>query len=366
MARNNEILKKTKWFVSIVKEKIWLEEMALEGWFLTDMFMGARYTFEKREPKKVIYEVDRFNLPKNPTLKEIKHKEEFLAMATEMGWQVVVHDEDQNYYLCKEYQEDEINELYSDYESRQQRASKFFHRYNELREVMVSLSFLMTILGIIIAIMNKVSSSTSSGFIIFIFGYLIFCLGFNLLYKNITKNLYNELLMTTEEWKELHNRSSNYKTLRRIIFTNKKFYQFLSKESKNGWHIIKMSNAKYVFYKGEPGNYIYTIDTKSLTNNRIRKMGLKKIKDSKDWGNINNDWQVQSIKDAESKNWSFVCALENQTILYRSQENKMPEDLNDSKYGKGLLYNSFISQFGIFFLIGVVIGLVAGIVSVGL
>ena len=40
------------------------------------------------------YEIDRFNLPKHPSLKDIRHKEIFLDMAREMGWQVVAHDED--------------------------------------------------------------------------------------------------------------------------------------------------------------------------------------------------------------------------------------------------------------------------------
>jgi len=129
MATNNTTLKQTKWIISLVKEKLWLEEMALKGWHLSNLTWGIRYTFEKREPKKLIYEIDRFNLPKHPTLKEIKHKAEFIDVATEMGWKVIVHDEDQNYYFCKEYKEGEINELYNDYDSKQFRAQKYYNHY---------------------------------------------------------------------------------------------------------------------------------------------------------------------------------------------------------------------------------------------
>lgn len=361
MTSNKVIKKQTKWFISIIKEKLWLEEMALEGWFLIDMVWGVRYTFEKREPKKVIYEVDRFNLPKSPTLKDIRHKQEFLTMATEMGWQVVVHDEDQNHYLCKEYKEGEINELYNDSESKEHHAKKYSSRYHEFREIMLSLTFFMSILGLIIATMNKFSDSNSTGFIIFIFGYLVFCLGCNLLYKKLAHNIHDDLLMTTKEWKEHHINGSNNKIIRKLYINDKKFTQFLWKQSMNGWHITKMSNTKHVFIKGEPGNYIYTMDNKYLTNQRIKILGLEKLKDSKDWYGTNNDWQLQSLKDAESKNWSFVCAMENQTILYRSKENQISEELNDKKYEKGFHINSFVEKIGIWFFIGGIIGLVVGI-----
>ena len=52
----NNIIKKTKPFVSIMKEKIWLEQMALKGYKLIQMTMGMRYTFEKIEPTRLIYD----------------------------------------------------------------------------------------------------------------------------------------------------------------------------------------------------------------------------------------------------------------------------------------------------------------------
>ena len=36
------------------KERMWLEEMALQGWFLTDISLGMIYTFKKNEPKHML------------------------------------------------------------------------------------------------------------------------------------------------------------------------------------------------------------------------------------------------------------------------------------------------------------------------
>jgi len=357
---NNAILKQTKFMISMVKEKLWLEDMALEGWFLTEMTMGCRYTFEKRLPQKLIYEVDRFNLPKNPTLKEIRQKEEFLAMAAEMGWSVIVHDEDLNYYFCKEYKDGEINELYNDFESRKFRSDKYYKRYKEAETQMTRLSLIMAIIGLIVAIAN-IKTSDHSGFIIFLFAYEVFCLGFCVIYAKVAEKLSKELSMATREWQELYsNHAHKVKIVYKLVFTNKKLKQFLTERSMKGWHLVNMSVLKYVFLNGEAEQYDYTMDSKHLTNLRIKKKGDDKIKDSKDWCGLNNDWQVQSLKDAENKNWRFVCALENRAILYRSQRNMQPESLNDKRYEKRFRFTSLTGQLGVWVLIGGIAGGIFG------
>ena len=76
--------KKLKLFASLQKERLWLEAMARDGWFLENITLGIFYTFQKGEPKNMMYEADRFNLPKKPTLEEIRHKEFFMDMADEL------------------------------------------------------------------------------------------------------------------------------------------------------------------------------------------------------------------------------------------------------------------------------------------
>ena len=62
------------------------------------------------------------------------------------------------------------------------------------------------------------------------------------------------------------------------------------------------------------------MDTKYLTNRRRKKSGGSAFKDSRDWEGRNNDWQVQSLKEAEEAGWSFVGAVECRNILYRAEK----------------------------------------------
>ena len=100
--RKDNTLSLIRFFISIRKEKAFLEEMALKGWFFSDLKLGVKYIFKKGEPKKMIYEVDRFNLPKNPTIKDIMARKNFIETAYEMGWKVITHDETLIYYFGKE------------------------------------------------------------------------------------------------------------------------------------------------------------------------------------------------------------------------------------------------------------------------
>ena len=56
-------IKKFKLFVSLRQQCQWLEEMARQGLFFKNIVWGCLFTFEKGEPKNMMYEVDRFNLP---------------------------------------------------------------------------------------------------------------------------------------------------------------------------------------------------------------------------------------------------------------------------------------------------------------
>ena len=51
------------------------------------------------------------------------------------------------------------------------------------------------------------------------------------------------------------------------------------------------------------------MDTKYLTNQRRKQEGNSVFRDSRDWSGGNNDWQVQSLRDAEAAGWEFVGAV---------------------------------------------------------
>lgn len=124
-----ETIKKCHYTFSFQKEKIWLEEMAAQGWFFKNVTLHFCYTFEKGIPQKGCYEIDRYNLPKNPTLTQLKEKDDFMEMAAEMGWKLLAHDEDLNYYYYKKYEENGINELYNDADARCTHGKKYYYFY---------------------------------------------------------------------------------------------------------------------------------------------------------------------------------------------------------------------------------------------
>jgi len=107
-----------KFFISLRKECNWLRKMAQDGWLIKDMKFGILYTFEKAEPVNMVYEADRFNLPNHPSEKDIRQKEEFCAIAEELGWYEVMHDEDMNYYFAKEYDENELIAILNEFQAR--------------------------------------------------------------------------------------------------------------------------------------------------------------------------------------------------------------------------------------------------------
>ena len=103
------------------------------------------------------------------------------------------------------------------------------------------------------------------------------------------------------------------------------------------------------------------MDTKWLTNKRCKKNN-KKITDMKDINGINNDWQVQSVKDAEEKGWSFVCALENKGIIYKGDKS-MAQPITDLKYEKNLRCISIIGNWGVIISVCGCIGFIFGFLS---
>ena len=150
-----------------------------------------------------------------------------------------------------------------------------------------------------------------------------------ILYNKVGELYYNEFLITEEEWIKKNDYLNNdSKILRKYIFRSKTLQKFLEKESENGWYPQKLSLTRYTFIKSESGRYQYIMDSKYLTNKRLKAIGASKISDPKDLGGIGNDWQVQSVEDAEKLGWKFVCAVQNQSILYRAPKANNVEQLN--------------------------------------
>lgn len=361
-------MKKLKIFVSYQKERIWLEQMAQKGWFLSNISLGIFYSFQKGEPKKMMYEVDRFNLPKKPTLEEIRHKEIFMDVAKELGWQEVTHDEGLTYYFCKEYKEGDINELYNDEESRKQRGDKFNDFIQEKAQELVFWSTVLLGLDIIILLLHRFTEiKLPMWYTYFVLGYIIISNLLALGYWKIGKQAKEELSLSREEWESKQD-STKYKTEKKLILTVRRLKRFLEEQEKQGWILTGVTLRKYFFVKKEEHSpsKVYTMDSQWLTNKRQKARQLDSISDKKDWEGKNNDWQVQSLKDAEEKGWKFVCALENRAVIYCGDTDKV-EMLNDGKYDNSLRGISLIGAYGFILLvagcIGAVFGFAAGIMG---
>lgn len=329
--RKDNTLSLIRFFISIRKEKAFLEEMALKGWFFSDLKLGVKYIFTKGEPKKMIYEVDRFNLPKNPTIKDIMARKNFIETAYEMGWEVITHDETLIYYFGKEYKEGEINELYNDFESREIRANKFYDYFISQTKNYNTFIIIFLLAGIVFDFSSKVFSknlvNTSMFYSIFVIGFILS----NCYVLNIAQKTKKELLMTTEEWENLNLQNKNIKKEEVSYSSIKKIISFLEEESENGWQLENVIDNKYFFKKDNSIKYSYNIDTQELLKKRINKTEKEALSDTKDFFSENNEWQVKSLEYAKNNGWSFACALSNIAIIYRSKSSDKKRPINDSK-----------------------------------
>lgn len=340
-----------RWGFSYRKELAWLEAMAAKGWFLKNITYGLVFTFEKGEPKRMLYEIDRFNLPKNPTLEEIRHKEIFMDVAQELGWQEVAHDESLTYYFCKEYAEGDINELYNDAESRQMRVQKFEDLFHKKAKELVFWGLVIVLFAVFF---RFVENAAPFWFDIFSIIYVILANSMALFCWKMAEMCRAEFTINRSEWDRLRDKSK-YKCVRRFLFNVKKLNRFLEQQGEQGWILTKITSTKFYFEKREETKQIYTMDSKWLTNRRCKEKRQQGFKDSKDWIGMNNDWQVQSLKDAEECGWTFVCALENRAVIYRG-DSAAVQPLNDEKYTKGMRGVSLIGDYGLTLMIAGFIG----------
>jgi len=350
-----------KLFISYQKELKWLEEMAAQGWFLTDIHVGMFYNFDKGEPKRMVYDIDRFNLSKKPSLEEIRRKEVFMEMAQEMGWQEIAHDSSMNYYFRKEYEEGGVNRLHNDEESRLYRADKFMTFMMQQAKKDAFWALVIVCVDFFIRCTQLYVDKPFEWFHWFTLIYVAACNGMTLMYWRWSISCKRELALTREEWIESID-PATHKTLRRLILTNRGLNRFLSRQSALGWTLTGVTPTRYFFEKSKGTEQVYTMDSKWLVNKRREALGEEKIGDAKDIIGLNNDWEIQSVRSAEEKGWSFVCALENRSIIYKGEAGKVAP-LNDPKYDNSLRWISLIGQYGFSLLLCALLGAVSGFLA---
>ena len=359
-------MKKYRFFLSYQRECKWLEEMALAGWFLRNINIGMCYTFEKGEPCRLLYDIAHFSLPKSPTLEEIHRKEIFLEMARELGWREVTHDESMVYYFAKEYEEGGINELHNDHESRRRRAAKFRETFEAQGSQLIFFGMVMLLIAMGAKLAGTfLQAAISNAIDWFTLLYVFFVDVGGIGCRRYARKCERELLLTRREWEESMD-ESRYKTVRRLILTNQGLRRFLEKQASEGFALTAMTAIRYSFAKSPAVRQVYTMDSSRLVNKRLRARRRQAIGDGKDWNGWNNDWEVQSVRDAQEAGWSFVCALENRAIIYRGDEGGV-KPLNDPDSEKEFRGVSLIGKYGLILLCsgaaGAILGLLVGFIG---
>lgn len=351
-------------FFSFQKERAWLEEMAGKGWFLSNLTLGMIFTFVKGEPKKMLYDVDRFSLPKKPGLEEIRRKELFFELAQEMGWQEVTHDESMNYYFAKEYEEDGVNELCNDEDSRRYRAQKFKEIYHVSAKrfafcvmVVAAVSIWLKLVLLTCDASTRLSLQWYDWFVLI---YVCVANGQAVAAWRRGVRCERELSMTRQEWEDSVN-PATHKVVKKLILTNRGLNRFLSRQAAEGWILTEVTPVRYFFEKSCGEKMIYTMDSKYLVNQRRKARDQRIFSDGKDWNGMNSDWELQSVHDAEERGWSFACALENRSIIYKGEEGKV-QPLNDGRYDNSLRSISLVGQYGAYMILSGILGGIVGLV----
>lgn len=314
---------------------------------------------ERSSRKKMLYDVDRFSLSKKPSLEEIEHKELFLEMAQELGWQEITHDESMTYYFAKEYEEGGVNELCNDEESRRYRAEKFRSILHMFAKRYVFWVMVVAAVDIWTKwVRMRLEIPRASWYDWFTIIYVTAVNALALAAWKWGEKCKKELSMTRQEWEESIDPAS-HKRVRKLILTNRGLNRFLSRQAAEGWTLTEVTPTRYSFEKSKVGKQIYTMDSKYLVNRRRKAGSQEKIGDSKDWIGMNSDWQLQSVHDAEEKGWSFVCALENRSIIYKGEETKV-QPLNDRKYDNSLRCISLVGKYGACIILSGALGGILG------
>lgn len=359
-------MKKVKFFLSLFKERDWLEEMATKGWLLKDMTLGVIYHFEEIEPTEKVYEIDRFTVLRKPKKNMLLARKTALDIASQSGWDVVTHDEDMNYYFVKDKAGDESDEFYDDAELRRERAEKYRRHltYDVIIELLGVVLFVSAVYLLGFGLLDFLGKSTEA-----IHGlawvYLV-CVsllgGFSFFALWYADWIYEELCLSREEWEQRKRLGEKGK-----FSKTQNLLSFLREKNAQGLALTDYSDGKYLFEETDK-NFQYEIDTKQALKKRLKAQGKKYRMERKDWNLQSFQWYEMSIAEAQSKGLELVCIIDGETLVYkRSCEIEGKELVLNSDYNEAMGWKQrFLSKGWIwvaFFGAGLVLGFISGMLS---
>ena len=347
-------MKKIKFFTSLAKERDWLEEMARQGFLLTNITMGVIYTFQGCEPCEKVYEVERFAISANPSITELTARTNAIDVATQFGWEMVTHDENMNYYFRKDKAGDESDEFYDEEESRRERAERFRKSYAIEQPLgLLAGELIVTILYLFLYFILDNSTGLLVIYLFFTFFELL-CL-YNTMYTG--QLAYKELSMSREEW-ELYKKLSEKKSFNKV----QQLRSYLQEKSEFGLSLKGYEDGQYLFEE-DSKRYNYFVDTKACLKRRLNEEGKAFANDSKDLSNIGLKWYEVSIANAAQYDLKPVAVINKNVLVYKRPYSDKPlpwENGNDNLNFSAPSLAAVIIMISAF-AVGVAIGVLAAI-----
>lgn len=351
-------MKKIKFFISLLKERDWLEEMAAQGWLLTNIEGGIVYYFEKSEPCEKVFEIERFAITGHPDVATLTAKERAFDIISQFGWEEVTHDEDMNYYFMKDKAGDETDEFYDDEESRSERAERYRkHFLIEQPRDIIGFEFFVSLLYVFLIFALR-NNDLVRDFLMWIY-LIVTALEIAIIYgiMNWGEKLCMELGMSRKEW-ELHKKYNEKRRFKKV----QQLRSFLQEKSEFGLSLKGYENGYYTFEE-DSERYNYFIDTKGNLKKRLKEKGDKLNEDKKDWLIQSLNWYESSIAHAKEFDLKPVAVIGKSAIVYKRpySDKALPwengnENLNFIVTGKGTTI-FLICCFIIGFIIGIIIGI---------
>lgn len=328
-------MKKLKIYVSLLKERDWLEEMARKGFLLKNITMGVWYEFEEAEPCEKVYEIENFACGNDADREELCAREYALEIAEESGWKVVTHDEAMNYYFVKDRAGDESDEFYEDAESRRKKAEKVRKLYAvDMPKMLMSMLFIIGILYALLFILPGIDMEASLNLHRVFFAVTMLELVSVLINIYAGESLYKDMILSREEW-ELKKKYSEKISFRKA----QKLLDYLQKKDQQGLKFVRCKEGVYYFAPSKV-HYQYYLDTQKALKKRCKANGNMMSADRKDVAKLGMAWREQSMKEAGALCLEMVGMSEQGTLIYRKNviepETRWNENIVNTSYGDNL------------------------------
>ncbi len=312
-------MKKLKFFMSLLKERDWLEDMAAQGWLLTNITCGVLYEFQQAAPCEKVFEIERFAITAHTTAADLTARTCAFDITAQFGWEQVTHDEDMNYYFMKDKAGDETDEFYDDAESRRERAERYRrHLSIEVPHSCIRDLLGMSILYIVLCLVLGRESTAQHDLMWFyiimatIEAAVIHCC---ILWGQRT---YTELCMSRQEW-EQHKRYNDKKRFNKV----QQLRSYLQEKSEFGLSLKGYENGFYMFEE-DTQRYNYFIDTKRCLKKRLKEDGLRFDDEKKDWQTQSLKWYEMSIANAAQYGLKPVAVIGKTALIYKRPYSDQP------------------------------------------